>query len=124
MAAADVHWVSLLPSLEGLIVPSKLYGILAAGRPVIFVGDPDGEVARLIGPAQAGVAVGVGDARELQRRIVELKSDHGRRESMGQNGYRLYRNKFTPQRALARWSDILDPAPGVPIEPPSPGTSA
>jgi colanic acid biosynthesis glycosyl transferase WcaI len=125
MAAADVHWVSLLPSLEGLIVPSKLYGILAAGRPVIFVGHPDGEVARLIGPAQAGVAVGVGDARELQRRIVELKSDYGRRESMGQNGYRLYRNKFTPQRALARWSDILrPPVPGVPLEPPSSSTSA
>jgi len=69
--------------------------------------------------------VGVGDARELQRRIVELKSDYGRRESMGQNGYRLYRNKFTPQRALARWSDILrPPVPGVPLEPPSSSTSA
>jgi colanic acid biosynthesis glycosyl transferase WcaI len=124
MAAADVHWVSLLPSLEGLIVPSKIYGILAAGRPVIFVGDPDGEVARLIGPAQAGLVVGVGDGRELQRRIVELKSDYGRRESMGQNGYRLYLNKFTPQKALVRWSDILcPPAPGVPLEPPSSGTS-
>jgi len=105
-------------------VPSKLYGILAAGRPVIFVGDPDGEVARLIGPAQAGVAVEVGDARELQRRIVELKTDCGRRELMGQNGYRLYRNKFTPQRALARWSDILSsPGPDLPLEPPSSGTS-
>jgi glycosyltransferase involved in cell wall biosynthesis len=125
MAAADVHWVSLLPTLEGLIVPSKVYGILAAGRPVIFVGDPDGEVARLIGPGRAGVAVGVGDARELQRRIVELKSDDEHRESMGQNGYRLYRNQFTPQRALARWSDILrPPAPAVPLEPPSSGTSA
>jgi len=124
MATADVHWMSLLPALEGLIVPSKLYGILAAGRPVIFIGDRDGEVARLIGPAQAGVAVGIGDAPGLQRRIVELKSDHGRRESMGRNGYRLYRSQFTPQRALARWSDILGPAPGVPIEPPRPGTSA
>lgn len=125
MASADVHWVSLLPPLEGLIVPSKLYGILAAGRPVIFIGDPDGEVARLIGAAQAGVAVGVGDARELRRGIVELKSDRGRRESMGRNGYRLYLDKFTPQRALARWSDILGPpAPVVPLESPGPGTSA
>jgi glycosyltransferase involved in cell wall biosynthesis len=124
MAAADVHWVSLLPSLEGLIVPSKLYGILAAGRPVIFVGDPDGEVARQIGPAQAGMIVGVGDARELQRRIVDLKSDYGRRESMGKNGYQLYRDRFTPQRALARWSDILrPPTPSAPPEPLSSGTS-
>ena len=38
MAAADVHLVSLLPAIEGLIVPSKTYGILAAGRPLVFGG--------------------------------------------------------------------------------------
>jgi colanic acid biosynthesis glycosyl transferase WcaI len=107
LAAADVHWVSLLPTLEGLIVPSKLYGILASARPVIFVGDPDGEIARLIGPAHAGVAVAVGDARELKRQIVELKTDPGRRESMGRNGYRLFLDNFTSQKALARWAGIL-----------------
>jgi len=32
----------LLPAMEGLVMPSKFYGILAAGRPVIIIGDPDG----------------------------------------------------------------------------------
>jgi glycosyltransferase involved in cell wall biosynthesis len=119
MAAADVHWVSLLPTLEGLIVPSKLYGILAAGHPVIFIGDSDGEVARLIGPAKVGVTVAIGDAPELARQIVALKSDSGRRESMGRNGYRLYRDQFTPQRALTRWCEILAlAAPDVALKPP------
>jgi len=114
MAAADVHWLSLLPILEGLIVPSKVYGILAAGRPVLFVGDEHGEVARLIGSAQAGATVGVGDARELVRQIVELKCDGKRRESIGLNGYGLYRDRFTPQRALGRWSAVLRrSAPGA-----------
>ncbi len=40
LSAADVHLTSLLPELEGLIVPSKIYRILAAGRPAIFIGDP------------------------------------------------------------------------------------
>ena len=62
LAAADLHWLSLKPALEGLIVPSKLYGILAAGRPVLFIGDPCGEVARVIGPAGAGLSVAIGDA--------------------------------------------------------------
>ncbi|HEY0802058.1 MAG TPA: glycosyltransferase family 4 protein, partial [Steroidobacteraceae bacterium] len=48
LAASDVHWVSLLPELEGLIVPSKFYGILAAARPTVFIGDTDGELARAI----------------------------------------------------------------------------
>jgi glycosyltransferase involved in cell wall biosynthesis len=107
LAAADVHWVSLLPALEGLIVPSKVYGIFASARPVIFIGDQDGEIPRLIGPAQAGVTVAVGDARELARQIVEFKTDSGRRESMGGNGHRLYLDNFTSQSGLDRWTSLL-----------------
>lgn len=43
LAAPDVHWVSLRPELEGLIVPSKFYGILAAGRPTLAVMARSGE---------------------------------------------------------------------------------
>jgi len=42
LAVPDVHLVSLQAALEGLVVPSKFYGIAAAGRPTIFVGDPSG----------------------------------------------------------------------------------
>ena len=83
LAAADVHWLSLLPVLEGLIVPSKLYGILASGRPVLFIGDPDGEVARVIDAAGAGLGVAIGQAAELARHIAELKSDPHRRAHFG-----------------------------------------
>ena len=41
----DVHLISLLPSLEGLIFPSKFYGAAAAGRPVAFIGPINGEIA-------------------------------------------------------------------------------
>ena len=37
LSAGDVHWISLRPELEGLIFPSKVYGVLAAGRPIIAV---------------------------------------------------------------------------------------
>ncbi len=47
LAAFDLHLVTLLPAFEGLVVPSKFYGIAAAGRAVIFVGDPDREIGRL-----------------------------------------------------------------------------
>jgi hypothetical protein len=48
LSVADVHLVSLHPNIEGLIVPSKFYGIAAAGRPTIFIGSPLGEIARTI----------------------------------------------------------------------------
>jgi len=107
LAAADVHWLSLLPALEGLIVPSKLYGIFASHRPAIFIGDPDGEAARIIASAQAGIAVAPGNSGLLAEQIARLKSDFNAREIMGQNGYRLYRDRFTAETALAEWTAVL-----------------
>ena len=47
LTVPDVHLVTLR-EWEGLVVPSKLYGVLAAGRPVVFIGDPEGDVAQIV----------------------------------------------------------------------------
>ena len=65
MAVADLHWLSLQPALEGLIVPSKFYGTAASGRPVLFIGDPDGEVARLIRQHECGWTFQVGESAAI-----------------------------------------------------------
>jgi len=107
MAAADVHWVSLLPTLEGLIVPSKFYGILAAGRPVIFIGDREGELAEVIHRSEVGGAVSVGDSAELVRLVLLLRSDARARHAMGSKARQLYREKYTAGRALEQWAELL-----------------
>jgi glycosyltransferase involved in cell wall biosynthesis len=48
LSAADLHLVTMRPELEGLVVPSKLYGALGAGRPVLFLGPPGSEAARVV----------------------------------------------------------------------------
>ncbi|MGB3797330.1 MAG: glycosyltransferase family 4 protein, partial [Alteraurantiacibacter sp.] len=63
LAVADIQWLSLEPELEGLIVPSKFYGAIAAGRPIIFIGDTDGEIARLITQAACGRSFAKGDVQ-------------------------------------------------------------
>jgi colanic acid biosynthesis glycosyl transferase WcaI len=108
LAAADVHLVSLRPQLEGLIVPSKFYGILAAGRPVVFVGDPDGELARVIIPAGIGRVVEIGDAAELVECLVGLKLDPDRRKSCGMAAYQYYRDHYSSHRALRQWIEMLE----------------
>ena len=57
LGAADAHLVVLRPDLEGLIVPSKTYGCLAAGRPVIFMGDPQGEIGRMLAGVRCGAVM-------------------------------------------------------------------
>ena len=65
LARADVHLVSLNPKLEGLIVPSKFYGIAAAGRPTIFIGAKHGEIARILEENGCGFTVAPGDGAAL-----------------------------------------------------------
>ena len=69
---ADVHLVSLNPKLEGLIVPSKIYAIAAAGRPAIFLGHPSGEISQILNVSGFGFVVPSLNATELQSRILQL----------------------------------------------------
>lgn len=107
LAAGNVHLISLRPELEGLIVPSKLYGILAAGRPVVFIGDPDGELARLIATMEVGVSVRSGDAGALCRALRALRDDEARRVRMGIRARELFEERYTLAAAVDRWRQVL-----------------
>jgi colanic acid biosynthesis glycosyl transferase WcaI len=107
LAASDVHWVSLLPELEGLIVPSKFYGILAAARPTVFVGNPDGELACAIRRGRCGVTVAVGDVDALVDEVRHLKKDPAYRKCLGTNAYQHYCEHYSAPRAFDRWAEIL-----------------
>ncbi len=114
LAAGDVHLVTLLPQLEGLIVPSKFYGILAAGRPVVFIGDPDAELAQLIRARGIGVAVGCGDGAELARVLCALRDDPEERAHMGTRARTLFEERYTLKVACVRWRQLLIEAAASP----------
>jgi glycosyltransferase involved in cell wall biosynthesis len=107
LAAADVHIVSLRPELEGLIVPSKFYGVAAAGRPTLFIGDPDGEIARLIARHGCGRTIRVGDTAALTRTIRELAAAPSLGEAMGARARRAFEEAFAKEIAIARWEALL-----------------
>jgi glycosyltransferase involved in cell wall biosynthesis len=113
LSSADVHLVSLQPSLEGLIVPSKFYGVLAVARPVIFIGARDGELARIIDEHGCGLVVEAGDAGGLARAIERLAADREEAEAMGRRGRELYLSRFAPQRAFAEWERVLSTLPAA-----------
>src|SRR4029077_14041456 len=75
LSVPDVHWVSLRPELEGLIVPSKIYGIAAAGRPIIAICAKDGEISRLVEQHQCGVIIEPGDVDTLVESIQQLSKN-------------------------------------------------
>jgi glycosyltransferase involved in cell wall biosynthesis len=114
LAAADVHLVSLLPALEGLIVPSKIYGILAAGRPAVVIGDPEGDLGHLVSSNGCGVAVGVGESARLADELRALHEHRERRASMGESARQLALSYFTSEHSVADWLKMLEAiAPAV-----------
>lgn len=108
LSAADVHIVSLRPELEGLIVPSKFYGIAAAGRPTIFVGDPDGEIARHIARHDCGCTIEVGDVPSLARAIRDLASDPQKCRATGERARRAFESEFDKAIAIQQWKKLLE----------------
>ena len=107
LSAADAHLVTMMPSLEGLIVPSKFYGVLAVARPVLFVGNSEGELARIIHKHDCGIVIEAGDGEGLARCIRDLANNRDRAQTMGQRGRMLYEERFAPAIALAAWERVL-----------------
>ena len=107
LSAADIHLVSLRPELEGLVVPSKIYGIAAAGRPTIFIGSLDGEIARLINSSQSGLTISSGDSAALAEAVATLAHDAELRNALGENSRTAFEHSFSLPIALSRWNTLF-----------------
>lgn len=110
LSAADAHLVSLQSSLEGLIVPSKFYGVLAVARPVLFIGAPDGELARIIDKHRCGLVIAPGDVEGLTSAIATLARDRDAAAEMGRRGREAYLAHYAPPHAFAKWERVLTDA--------------
>lgn len=110
LAISDVHWISLLPAMEGLIVPSKFYGVAAAGRPTIAVTDPYRQIAELVRRYKCGAVVTPGDGHALAQAIRDFKTDRVRLEQMGRNARALLDRSLRKKIALEHWEKLLQRA--------------
>ena len=84
LSAADVHVVGLARGLAGYVVPSRLYGVLAAGRPVIAAADAESETAQLVERVGCGVVVPPGSPEQLAAAIRQRPCRRARPRGDGQ----------------------------------------
>ncbi len=114
LAAADLHLISLKEGVEGIMVPSKLFGIMAAGRASIFVGHPGSEIARVLTESGGGLVIREGDARGLADAIRDLSVDRARLDRMGADAARALAGAYDKPTACRAWCDLLEGlVPGV-----------
>ncbi|MGE0040488.1 MAG: glycosyltransferase family 4 protein [Vicinamibacterales bacterium] len=111
-ASADVCLVSLRPGLAGVIVPSKLYPILAAGRPCLAAVEPASEPAAVIEQYGCGVRVPPGDAQALAAAVERLADQPGERAEMGRRA-RAASAAFSREGQVARLAEALGGPPAA-----------
>jgi hypothetical protein len=104
---ADVHLVTLRPGCEQLVYPSKLYGIAAVARPLVYVGPLECDLARTIQQVGFGVAVSVDAPASLALAIRGLQADPERRAAMGNAAARWARDTGGLTSAVTQWEELL-----------------
>jgi len=111
LAAGDAHLVTLRPRMPGLLVPSKIYGILAAGRPTLYVGPKEGEVFDILTRGDCGLSVENGDAKGLAEAIRRLRRERATAEGMGRRAREMFEREFTMEgqtkKLLAALTDLV-----------------
>ena len=107
LSVPDLHWISLRPEFEGLIVPSKLYGVAAVGRPVLMIGARDGEIGRLISKYSFGETIVPGDVGAATLEIARLSLSPHRVRVMGHRARDFVDSAYSRQASLERWREML-----------------
>jgi hypothetical protein len=106
LSVPDLHLVSLDPACEGLLMPSKLYGVMAAGRPILALGDPHGAVATEVRRGVMGVALDIA-APDAWLATVAAVSTPDVTDAMGSRARTRFEAAFRPTPLLDCWLEVL-----------------
>lgn len=104
---ADVHLISQLPAFTGVVVPSKLFGILAVGRPSIIIGSAEAEVSRILTEQEAGIVLPNGDGDGLVKAVRTLRDDSALRQRLSDNARRALIETYSCGCACKRLEAII-----------------
>ncbi len=107
MAAGDIHVVTIRRGLEGVVVPSKLYSILAAGRPVLVVASASSDAARIVVESGCGLTADPDDPTAVAAAIRELRADPARLALMGRRAQETAQ-KYGKLNELQHFSEVMD----------------
>jgi len=117
LRAADLHLLSLRDEWSGIVVPSKFFGSLAIGRPVVYSGPGASDIARWTKELGVGLVLASdAEVEEIARTLVALRSDDATLGRWRRAATEAYTQRFAREVAAERWSALLegrDVSPGA-----------
>lgn len=105
--AADIHWVVNAKGIKGVSVPSKLYGVMAAGKPVLGVLDEGSEARLIVEECNCGVCIEPGNYKEISRNIEYILNNKELIKSLGRNGRKYLEVNLTKDVSINKYKDTI-----------------
>ncbi len=105
--ACDVGMISFVHGMAGISVPSRMYNIMAAGKPIIAVADEDAELALVVKEEQIGWVVPPGDVDQLVAAILEAHGNPARLTEMGQRARQVAETKYSFERVIESYRSLI-----------------
>jgi glycosyltransferase involved in cell wall biosynthesis len=107
LAAADIHMISLRYGWEGVVVPSKFFGSLAAGRPLLYCGTQKSCIAELIISEKLGFVVEMNTITVIADRLEELSHNKNKIHQMQEQAFQFYNTHFSEKLQWEKWNHSL-----------------
>lgn len=107
LGAADIHLASLSPPLTGTIVPSKFFGSLAAGRPVLYAGSAHSAIGRWVEQNRVGWVLTDESHREVAGTLRDLPGHPEELAALRQRAAELYKGRFSRETTIDAWDLLL-----------------
>ena len=107
LTACDLAFVSIADGLEGIVAPSKVYGIMAAGRAIAAICDSQSYLRNLIADAGCGACFDHNDSQSLADFIRSLTLNPSLAVEMGQSGRKYLEQNFTPEIIAQKYKEVL-----------------
>ncbi len=117
LSAADLHLVPLDPRVASCLMPSKLYGVLASGTPLLAIAPDDCELAQLTLDHQVGAVAPPGEPEALADAILNLVDQPWDLERMGRRARTLAELHYDRRKVVPRFAALLDQLAGHPQQP-------
>lgn len=108
LSAGDVGLISVKAAMQGLLAPSKLYGLLASGRPIAYIGPERGRIPALLRDEELGISVRNGDGAALLWGLRQLAQDPMRWRAMAARARELFETRFDKPLAMAAHAQVLE----------------
>jgi glycosyltransferase involved in cell wall biosynthesis len=107
LQSADVLLVASASGIEGISIPSKTYGYLAAGKPLLGVLSEKSEIGQVIKENQCGVQVNPRNVGDIEKAIRSLYFDEKMRKKMGSNSRKAFEIKYQREIVTKKFNELL-----------------